>query len=439
MASIIKRGDRWSCRFNDANHTQWAVALGTKSERTATRLMLKIEIILESKKNGQPLDAETAAWVESLIKPGNKLRKRLLKTGLIEDKSQVSVGPTTLADLIDEYVERRTDVRESTKTKWLQARGNLLDFFGSDKPIVDITAGDAGDFERYLKTGARRMHYARAEVGAKGLAPETVRSRLKDTKTIFNDAVKRKYLSENPFAGLSSSSRGNDANKEYIDLETIGKVVAAAPDDEWRLLIMLCRVAGLRCPTEILAIKVDDINWETETMLITCKKTEHHEGKETRQAPIFAAIRPYLDKVWHSAKTGQEYLFERHHHASGNLRTRFKKIIKLAGVDPWPGIFNSLRASAATDLDEAYPSHVVDKWLGNSERVRKRHYLKVKDEHHEKATGGMRTFCTREASQGVVNEESDAAKPALIRGVSHDVAVLMGDTGLEPVTPSLSS
>ena len=43
----------------------------------------------------------------------------------------------------------------------------------------------------------------------------------------------------------------------------------------------------------------------------------------------------------------------------------------------------------------------------------------------------MRGFCARTASQEVVNEESDAAKPAAISGVSHDVALGMGDTGFE--------
>jgi len=53
------------------------------------------------------------------------------------------------------------------------------------------------------------------------------------------------------------------------------------------------------------------------------------------------------------------------------------------------------------------------------------------DSHYEKAASNVANFVASKAPQGVVNEKCDAAKPAENRSVSQNVAVLMGDTGLD--------
>ena len=40
-----------------------------------------------------------------------------------------------------------------------------------------------------------------------------------------------------------------------------------------------------------------------------------------------------------------------------------------------------------TDHIEGYPLHVVCEWIGNTPKVAKRHYLKMRDEHFAKAIG----------------------------------------------------
>jgi len=69
-----------------------------------------------------------------------------------------------------------------------------------------------------------------------------------------------------------------------------------------------------------------------------------------------------------------------------NLRTRFEKIIRRAGLTTWPRLWHNLRASRQTELEEHFPSHVVCAWLGNSETVARKHYLQVLDSHFQKAT-----------------------------------------------------
>ena len=64
-----------------------------------------------------------------------------------------------------------------------------------------------------------------------------------------------------------------------------------------------------------------------------------------------------------------------------NLRTQALGIIKRAGLDSWEKTFQNLRSSLQTDLNEDFPEHVVNKWMGNSQSVVRKHYLQVTDEH----------------------------------------------------------
>jgi hypothetical protein len=55
--------------------------------------------------------------------------------------------------------------------------------------------------------------------------------------------------------------------------------------------------------------------------------------------------------------------------ANANLRTTLGKIIRRAGVDPWPWLWHSLRVSFESDLARSFPLATVTKWLGNTPSV----------------------------------------------------------------------
>jgi hypothetical protein len=61
----------------------------------------------------------------------------------------------------------------------------------------------------------------------------------------------------------------------------------------------------------------------------------------------------------------------RYRDADQNLRTQMLRIIRRAGLTPWPKPFHNLRASRETELAEEYPVHVVCKRIGNTERTRR--------------------------------------------------------------------
>lgn len=62
-----------------------------------------------------------------------------------------------------------------------------------------------------------------------------------------------------------------------------------------------------------------------------------------------------------------------------------QKIVRRAGLQPWPRLFHNLRASRETELVEKYPVQVVTGWLGNTPSVAMRHYLMTTQQHFDAA------------------------------------------------------
>jgi len=162
-------------------------------------------------------------------------------------------------------------------------------------------------------------------------------------------------------------------------------VIGTCPDAQWRLLFALSRYGGLRCPSEHLGLRWADVDWEHERMTVHVPKLEHHVGKETRVIPIFPELRPYLEEAWELAEPGTEYVITRYRGRNANFRTQLLRIIKRAGLKPWPKLFQNLRSTREAELSETFPLHVVCAWIGNSQPVAAKHYLQTTEEHFPKA------------------------------------------------------
>lgn len=64
-----------------------------------------------------------------------------------------------------------------------------------------------------------------------------------------------------------------------------------------------------------------------------------------------------------------------------------QRIIRRAGVEVWPKLWQNLRASRATELADAFPSHVCASWLGHTEAIADAHYRQTTDAHFARASG----------------------------------------------------
>ena len=116
----------------------------------------------------------------------------------------------------------------------------------------------------------------------------------------------------------------------------------------------------------------------------------------------------WVDVDWEQAEPGTEYVLTRYRDRNPNLRTQLERIIRKAGLNPWPRLFQNLRSTRETELAEGYPIHVVCAWIGNSRAVAAKHYLQVRDEDFARAA----TLVAGGAESGAQDGETAAQKQA---------------------------
>lgn len=362
MASITKESNgRKTIQFYDTDQKRKSIRLGKASMSVANSFRVKVESLLSSKITGQPVEQETAIW---LTKLSGKMKTRLAKTGLI--KAGIA---STLGTFLDEYVTMRSDVKNATATVYGHTVRNLKEYFGTEKRLIDITKGDAAKWRLYLRE--------------EGLADNTIRRRSGIAKQFFSHAEKEQLITLNPFEDLAAVVQENREREFFVTRDIAQKVIDKAPDAEWRMIIALSRYGGLRCPSEVLLLRWEDIDRETEKILITSPKTEHHAGKDSRVIPLFPELIPYLDECYEL--TESEFVISRYRSSEKNFRTRLERIQIRAKVPQWPKPFHNMRASRETELCNDFPEHVVCAWLGNSVKVARKSYLQVTDDHFQKA------------------------------------------------------
>ncbi len=144
----------------------------------------------------------------------------------------------------------------------------------------------------------------------------------------------------------------------------------------------------MRVPSEPAALRWSDIDFERGRIDFRAPKTEHHEGKERREIPIFPELlQPLLD-VAETADPGEELVLPFLQRVTETaLRKPLKAAIKKAQATPWPKLWNALRATRTTELRERFPSHVVDAWLGHDDNIARKHYAQTLDDHFRRAAG----------------------------------------------------
>ena len=292
---------------------------------------------------------------------------------------------------------------------------SLTDYFGDDKPIAEISEGDCESWREWMLTTPATNRKA-------PLGINTVRKRCSMARQFFKAAFRKRWISTNPFEVLEGITvRANRSRDYFLTREDAEKILDACPDQQWRMIFALSRFGGLRCPSEHLALKWDDILWDKGKVRVTAPKMERFEGKAERWIPLFPELRDELADGLELAPERSEFVITRYRSPDQNLRTTFLKIIKRAGLTPWPKLLHNLRASRQTELAQEFPAHVVCEWIGNSEAVAKEHYLRVQESDFERAIGGesesmrksMQTVSatSRQRTSTVYNNRSESREP----------------------------
>ena len=393
MASLSTAADgARRVQFTGPDRKRRTLRLGKTPKKTAEQVKGMVERLLTARIAGHAPDDHTARWVAGL---DAVMHDRLAAVGLVTPRASA-----TVAEFAADYVADRTDLKDATRTHLLRAADGLAAFFGPAAPLRDVTAADGDRYRRSLLAAGRGENTVRREVGR--------------AKQIFNAAVRAELLDRNPFADQKVQVRGNPDKFRFVTRGEIDRVLAVCPDGEWRRIVVLARYGGLRVVSELVPLTWGDVDLEAGKLHVTSPKTAHHEGGGSRVVPLFPELRERLDPA---GRDPAAQVVPRAAGGGTNLGTQFKRIVRAAGLEPWPKPFHNLRATRQTELANEFPEHVVCEWIGNTAAVAREHYLRVTDAHFDRAAAPPAGSDARGAGdQGPAQPNADAPEDACVVG-----------------------
>ena len=343
------------------NRKRKRIRLGIVQHRDAVEAKHRIEKLLTARVLNQSIDSETAMWLSGV---SCEIHERIARVGLCEPREPEATSPQ-LAEWITRYLEQRAPEIAAGSLQRIRQTGNRLEeHFGCVRPIDSISAADAKAW--------------RADMLIEGLAEATARLHCRNAKSIFNEAVEQELIEKSPMAKLKSGSVAANRDR-FVTAEETQKLLEAAPTLEWRILIGLARLAGLRIPSESHILTWDKVDWEKRRLTVFAPKTG-----QTRVVPIVPELFELLSEAWDRAPDGATEILTM---SRNNLHRNFSAIIERAGLTVWPDMWQTLRRSAETMFAMQYPQHVVSGWIGHSVAVSLKHYVQTPDSVFESAAG----------------------------------------------------
>lgn len=402
MANWFRRpGGAVVIQFSGLDKRKRTLSLGDTSDRTAERAFRVVETLLDAARYSQPAPPDAVAWLDTLP---DETHARFVAAGLVNPRAKREA--VTLGPFVTDWIGKRNP-KASTGAVWGRAKKWLVDFFGEDRRLDSISEADAEDWQLHLEAG--------------GLAEATRRKMCGVARQMFKSAVKGRAVASNPFLadGIRTAIKGNAERFRFVTVAETEQVLEACPNSDWRCVVALARYGGLRCPSEVLTLRWGDIDWERQRVRVPSPKTAHIAGRGERVIPLFPELRRHLEAAFDAAPEGAEFVVGRYRSGAANLRTGFEKIIRKAGLVPWPRLFHNLRSSRQTELTDRHPAHVVAGWMGNSEEVARRHYLQTTDEHFQNALPKALPEPPELVGVGGNGDPEKAKNPAFLRGFSN--------------------
>ena len=421
MASLHQqKGNRpgFKIRWREADGRQRTLWLGQQSKRAADTVFRHVSELIRAQQGGVRPDASSEQWANSVR---GRIRKRLAELGLAAPEREAlhSDQGRFLEAFVESYIQNHGG-KPSTITNFRNAKSWLLKHFDGQTLLTEISSADCKRFHKFL---------------LENLAVSTAEKITKRCKTMFTFAVDDRLLDQSPFDAVKLTGKVNRDRDYNVTREVVDTVIDHTGDHDWKAIFALARYAGLR-RCELTVLKWTDVLWEQNKLRIDSPKTG------VRFCPLFPEVYEHLLAASEAAPDGSVFVVRRYRRDS-NLGTQANRIVESAGFDSWPKTFVNLRASRRTELEEQFPNHVVNSWLGHSSKVAERHYLQVTDDHWERAStdgGNARGNSTapHPVSSAIEREKTTGKTPTEGQEFPEKRA-LAPPTGLEPVTRWLTA
>jgi len=261
----------------------------------------------------------------------------------------------------------------------------LLGYFGEHRRIDTIQKIDADTFKAALSRGElNHVNQSRHKVNP-GLT--TVDIHMRNARAMFEYADDWDYILFNPFKPKKNSGSQKTPLKAWhyvTDDEFRALMDKARPN--WRLLLALCRYAGLR-RGEALGLRWNRIDWERSRLTVIDTDDFQTKDKESRIIPIVPELRFILSEAMTKPGDFNNVI------PAGSINTKnitrdFTVLCQRANVKRYHKPLHTLRKTCLTAWAREFPQHVVTAWAGHGkEETTAEYYLKVSEAEYVKAAG----------------------------------------------------
>ncbi len=276
MASLSCSADgNKRIRFRSVDGRRVSIRLGRLEKRQAETVRNYVSRLETAKQLGEPADADVQRWLGRI---SDTLHQKLAHVGLVMKRELATLG-SFLRMILDE----RKDLKPNTRKNWQSTIKHLVDYFGGETNLRDISSGEADQFRQWMVN--------------QGLSDSTVSREVKRARQFFRMTLRRKLLSENPFADIATPAQVNPDRQHYVTLKDTKLLLNECRSPSKQLIIALARFTGLRIPSELVGLRWSEVNWERERFVVHAPKTERH-GKGTRVVPIFTELAPFFRRAF---------------------------------------------------------------------------------------------------------------------------------------------
>lgn len=280
------------------------------------------------------------------------------------------VDATTVREWSHRYVEDR-ESEDLAPNTMLSVRAGMAKW--RDSPLAarmlgSLTFEDGVSYRRWLRD-------LRGPRGAP-LAKITVVKHLGQAKAALEHAqnVFRGYA--NPWRNLPSGQPRVRPDVVYVPMADFDRLLAASHHHGMRVLLSLCRLAGLR-KGEAERLRWHDVDLPGRVLHVIPKGGERTTKARQRVVPIRTRLLAELEEA---KRLGHERPFKSPVKQTGNgafYERHLLPIYERAKVEHSKPL-HGLRASAERDwINEGLPPTDVYDWLGHSESVARQNYLRI--------------------------------------------------------------
>lgn len=272
----------------------------------------------------------------------------------------------TFAVLCDEFLKSHSATLSAKSQANHQVfTKHLRDYFGASK-LAEIDEQNVVDYRNYRRAQPLQWNKERTVKGA------TVNRELACLHCIFQFALKRKYIGENPSSGVKHfDERRERPTKKMLTVEQEHRILEVAPP-YLRVAIILLVQTGGRTYTEGLSLRWEQVDLEHQVL--------HLDGNvkttgSSQPLPLSDLASSVL-KEWKNQRVLESpYVFPSPRNPEepiGSVRGAWRSALKKAKVPYFP-IYN-LRHVFCTRLSWVAPDAVVQRAMRHSSPETKQHY-----------------------------------------------------------------